>query len=285
MSKGRKRPILDPRLPTPDFRSGNRAMSKDISRILERWDFEPENVIVRLVKGDDGRNKIQLRLDLGLLQMELDGRPDGLRPEGHKSWLEYYQKKQKLHDEANPDAAAFELDDEDCERLWREGIQYYHRYLSAWHLKLYGICARDTARNLRVFSFVRANAQEDRNKLQFDQWRPYVIMMNARSVATPLLGEGKYAEALTVIESGIDGIRDFLDDYNQGHRGDECVELMNLERWREDIVASESRAAEARPKTAVELLRRTLQEAVTTERFEEAARLRDEIRRKTKAEG
>lgn len=258
-------------------------MSKDISRILKGWDFDSDEVNARIVKGDDGREKIQLRLDLGLLQMEMEGRPDGLRPEGHESWLEYYRKKQEAYDEVHPDLAAFALADEDCERLWREGVEYYHRYLSAWHMKLYDLCARDTARNLRLFSFVRAHARDDRNKLQFDQWRPYVIMMHVRSVATPLLREGKHAESLVAIESGIDGIRDFLDDYDQGDEGDECVELVNLERWREEIVAEEARAVEARPETPVELLRRKLREAVAAEQFEEAARLRDEIRRQAES--
>jgi len=258
--------------------TGDRTMSKDISKILEGWDYEPDDVIARLMEGDDGRKKIQLRLDLGVLQMELEGRPDGLRPEGQESWLDYYLARQKGHDEANPDEAGFELEDEDCERLWREAVQYYHRYLSAWHLKMYELCARDTARSLRLFSFVRSYANDDRNKLQFDQWRPYVIMMNVRSNATPLLKKDKHIEALAVIESGIDGIRDFLEDYEQAHRSEECVELTNLEQWREDVIARESRAAEARPETAIELLRRKMQEAVASEQFEEAARLRDEIR-------
>ena len=93
----------------------------------------------------------------------------------------------------------------------------------------------------------------------------------------------KYAESLAAIESGIDGIRDFLDDYGQADRTDECVELTNLERWREEIIAEEPRAAEARPETAIELLRHKLQEAVAAEQFEEAARLRDEIRRKAES--
>ncbi len=258
-------------------------MSKDISKILKGWDFDSDEVNARIIKGDDGRDKIQLRLDLGLLQMEMDGRPDGLRPEGHESWLEYYRKKQESYDEGHPDLASFELGDEDCERLWREGVEYYHRYLSAWHMKLYELCARDTARNLWLFSFVRAHAQDDRNKLQFDQWRPYVIMMHVRSLATPLLQQGKHAESLTAIESGIDGIRDFLDDYGQADQTEQCVELTNLERWREEIIAEETRTTEALPETPIELLRRQLQEAVAAEQFEEAARLRDEIRRKAES--
>ena len=66
-------------------------MSKDLTRLLSEWQFEPEDVLVRIVPGDDGRGKIQLRVDLGILQMEMDGRPDGVRPEGFDSWLDYYK--------------------------------------------------------------------------------------------------------------------------------------------------------------------------------------------------
>ena len=68
---------------------------------------------MRVVPGDDGREKIQLRIDMGLLQMEIDGRPDGTRPEGAASWLDYYFQKQRAHDAAHPDSASFELSEED----------------------------------------------------------------------------------------------------------------------------------------------------------------------------
>lgn len=256
-------------------------MSKDISHILADWGYVPDDVTVRIVKGDDGRDKIQLRVDMGLLQMELDGRPDGLRPEGGESWLAYYERQQQAYDAAHPDSAPFLLAEEDCVRLWREGVQYYHRYLSFWHLKLYDLCARDTARNLRLFAFVRAHARDDRYKIQFDQWRPYVIMMNARSVAEPLIQRKRFEQGLHAIEAGIDAIRDFLDEYRQSHRADECAELVSLEHWRDEILAKEQEAQEARPNSAIRILRERLDAAVAAEEFEKAARLRDKIRRLT----
>jgi hypothetical protein len=254
-------------------------MSNDLSRILNEWRFDPDTVMVRIVPGDDGRGKIQLRVDLGVLQMEMDGRPDGFRPEDFESWLAYYERQQQAYDETHPDSAPFVLSEEDCIRLWREGMQYYHRYLSFWHLELYELCARDTARNLRLFAFVRAYARDERHKAQFDQWRPYVVMMHTRAVATPLLQQRLYEEGLRVIEAGIEGIREFLDEYNQSERAEECVELVSLERWREELLSKEERAAAARPKSMTEILRRQLEAAVAAEEFEQAARLRDQIRK------
>ena len=175
-------------------------MSDDISKILRDWNFVPGEINARTVPGDDGREKIQLRLDLGVLQLEIDGRPDGRRVEGHESWLDFYRDRQQEHDRENPDAAPFMLEADDCQNLLREGIQYYHRYLSFWHLSRYEQCARDTNRNLRLLAFVREFARRPQDKLQFDQWRPYITMMHARAVAAPLVELDDLEPAIKAIE-------------------------------------------------------------------------------------
>src|SRR6201986_5065216 len=68
-----------------------RVMDFDISPLLDHWAYKPGQVVVRKFKGKDGKEKIQLRVDLGLLQMNADGRPDGKRPFGHNSLFDYYQ--------------------------------------------------------------------------------------------------------------------------------------------------------------------------------------------------
>lgn len=255
-------------------------MSLDITRILEGWSFEPDDVSVRIVRGDDGRDKIQMRLDLGLIQMEVDGRPDGQRPEGCDSWLEFFQRRQQAEAVAHPDAAPRLLETADCQLLMREGVQYYHRYLSFWHLKRYEMCARDTNRNLRLFGFVREYARHERDKRMFDQYRPYVTMMHTRAVATPLVELRDFAAALKTIEAGIEGVKQFLVDYEQTEKAGQVGELLFLEKWREELLADHPQLAdEPEPVDAVTPLRRQLEAAIAAERFEEAARLRDEIRR------
>jgi len=254
-------------------------VSKDIFNVLDGWAYEPDELSVRIITGDDGREKIQLRLDLGVLQMEMDGRPDGLRPEGAESWLDYYEERQREHAAAHPDSAPWRLDAEDCGRLLREGLQYYHRYISLWSLDRYELCARDTARNLRLFAFVRDHARTDRDKLQFDQFRPYVTMMHARAVATPLVKARNYAAALKAIDEGIAGIRQFFDEYGQSDQVSKCSELTFLERWRKDVASKKSGKAKRLPRDPLQALRKELEDAVAEERFEDAARLRDEIRR------
>ena len=254
-------------------------VSKDISHALAGWPFDPERMNVRIVQGDNGREKIQVRLDLGVLQIDFDGRPDGERVGEFESWFDHYLARQQAHDLANPDGPTLLLEPEDCLRLLREGVQYYHRYLSFWSLERYELCARDTARNLKVFAFVREYARNDRDKLQFDQWRPYVTMMHTRAVATPLVELRDYAAAIGAVDAGIEAIRQFLIDYEQLHRAEDCGELQQLIHWREEIVARQAGVPRLNTTVrTVETIRAELDSAIAEERFEDAARLRDEIR-------
>lgn len=259
-------------------------MNRDITPVLRDWDFNPDDVTVRTVEGDDGREKIQLRLDLGLMQMEVDGRPDGTRIEEYDSWLDLHRARQREHDKAHPDGAPYQLETEDCANLLREGVQYYHRYVSFWALKRYEQCARDTERNLRLILFVRDHAKLERDRLQFDQWRPYVAMMHARALATPLIEAGNEEAGLLVIDTGIERIERFLADYDRSDHADQVNELTFLKRWRR-AVAGMGRKGLPRPEEAeadddpIERLQHELDEAIEAERYEDAANLRDELQR------
>ncbi len=273
-------------------------MSNDISTILAEWPYLPDELTVRVIEGEDGRRKIQLRLDLGVLQMEFDGRPDGRRIHDAESWFEYHKKRQRDHDSANPDGAPYLLEPEDCAELLREGVQYYHRYICFWQLGFYELCARDTERNLRLFAFVRGHARHDRDKLRFDQWRPYVTMMHARAVATPLAELEQWDAVAGVLDAGIRGIERFLEEYNQGDQASQVGELIFLRRWKEEVAAKikgqgdesgesgESAALLAAPPVdRAASLRAQIAQAVSDERYEEAALLRDELQRLEKESG
>jgi len=260
-------------------------VSQDIHKLLEGWDFVPDEITVRSIEGDDGKEKIQLRVDLGLMQLEVDGRPDGRKIKGAESLLDWHRQQQREHDAANPDGVPYQLESEDCAALMREGVQYYHRYISFWHTERYELCARDTQRNLGLLKFVRDHAHYDRDKLQFDQWRPYVTMMHARAVGTPLIELKQWEAAIGAIESGIRGIERFLADYGQEEQADKIGELIFLKRWRKEIrersgIAGPSDSnGDAEADDQVTSLQEELAEAVDQERYEDAARLRDQLDR------
>ena len=241
-------------------------MSKDISPILADWGFEPEEMQVRLILGDDGREKLQRRLDLGLFQMELDGRPDGTRPHGRDSALEHFEA---LAAEAGD---GYALDEPALGELMREGVQYFQRYSALFHLERYDLVARDTTRNLRLFAFVVGHAADLRDRMQFDQYRPYVTMMRARALGLQALELRATREALDRIDEGIRGIRAFLREYGEAGSKANCPELDFLNRWRKQVERE-------RTLGPVERLEEQLARAIALEQFEEAARLRDQIQR------
>src|SRR5260370_13123028 len=67
----------------------NRGMSQDIDPALEGWEFKPGVVQARLVQARDGRQVLQMRVDLGVLQVEPARRPDGTRPPREASYFDY----------------------------------------------------------------------------------------------------------------------------------------------------------------------------------------------------
>src|SRR5690348_10258357 len=102
-------------------------MNQDLNPMMRDWPFEPGTIQVRTVVGDDGTLKLQLRLDLGILQMEMTGRPDGQTPFGCASLLEHYEKV-AARCASDGKGEIFRLTGDDCMKLQQEGIQFYHRY-------------------------------------------------------------------------------------------------------------------------------------------------------------
>src|SRR5436853_2292307 len=89
--------------------------NKDIASVLRGWDYEPGTINVRKVNGLDGSPKLQMRLDLGLLQMELTGRPDGLKPHGCESLLDYFEARLADHRRRNGTELGFQVTGTDCQ--------------------------------------------------------------------------------------------------------------------------------------------------------------------------
>src|SRR5436190_18113721 len=110
-------------------------MSLDLNTILKDWPHENRAIKVRKILGLDGRQKLQMRLDLGVLQMELTGRPDGVRPHGCESLLEYFEAQLKEHERINGTELGFHLTRRQCSQLREEAGMYYHRYLGLFVLE------------------------------------------------------------------------------------------------------------------------------------------------------
>ena len=251
-------------------KSSGKLPSKDITPVLKGWDYEAGTINVRKVTGADGLPKLQMRLDLGLLQMEMTGRPDGHRPHGFESLLEFYENKLTDHRRRNGTELGFHLDSDQCQSLREEAVMYYHRYLSLFVLEDFAGVVRDTARNLRVLDLCGKYAEEEQDRLVLEQYRPYITMMNARAQASILVDGGKFDDALKTIERGMEDIREFFSKFGQEEAYVQSNEVRVLKRFARDI-------RKKIPVSPLDRLKRKLDRAVKAEHYEEAARLRDKI--------
>jgi hypothetical protein len=258
---------------TPRPRRQAKAPSKDITPVLQSWEYEAGSINVRKVNGLDGSPKLQMRLDLGLLQMEMTGRPDGERPNGKESLLDLFEEQLRDHTASKGNGIGFSLTPEQCQMLREEAVMYYQRYLSLFVLEEYPGVIRDTDRNLRVLDICSKYAVEEQDRLVLEQYRPYITMMNARAKASMLVDDKRFGEALKCLDEGIEKIRGFYERFGQESAFERSNEVRVLKRFTKDI-------RRKLPVDPMERLRRRLDRAVREERYEEAAKIRDEIGRR-----
>ncbi len=251
-----------------------KGFSKDIVPLLKGWDYEPGTINVRKISGIDGAPKLQMRLDLGLLQMEMTGRPDGTRPHGCESLLEYFESQLKEHRTRNGTELGFHLTSSQCQSLREEAVMYYHRYLSLFVLEEFPGVVRDTARNLRVLDLCSKFAVNEQDRLVLEQYRPYITMMNTRARASLLFKERRYIEAMDAVKDGLSKIKDFFARFGQEEAYAHSNEVKVLKKFAREI-------RRKLPVDPMQKLQSQLERAVKREHYEEAARLRDEIKRKT----
>ncbi len=244
---------------------------KDIRNIIEGWEFVPDRVNVRKIIGDDGRPKIQMRLDLGLIQMEETGRPDGQQPYGWKSLLDYYLDLLQEHIAKYPLDTKFRLDREDCTALNGETMQFYQRRICFFQLGEYEAMARDAGHNLRVMDLIRDYAEDEEDRAASEQFRPFVLMQWTQARTLQKLKRKEYDEALARIEDGVEAIRAFLEQHHQDEMGQDPGEIQFLKSWSEEI-------REHKPLSRKERLEKQLNEAVAREHYEQAAMLRDRLK-------
>jgi hypothetical protein len=263
----------EPARETP-ARETERQVSKDILPLLKGWDYEPGTINVRKINGLDGRPKLQMRLDLGLLQMELTGRPDGAKPHGYDSLLEYYEDKLNDHRRINGSELGFHLTGIECQSLREEAVMYYHRYLSLFVLEEFTGVVRDTARNLKVLDMCGRYAINQEDRLVLEQYRPYITMMNVRAQASIQFNDKKFNAALETVTEGLDSIKEFFARFGQEEAFSRSNEVKILKKFARDI-------RKKLPVDPIQKLKTQLEKAVQREQYEVAAKLRDEIKRKT----
>lgn len=251
-------------------------MKKDITDLLQAWTFDPE-ANVRRIEGEDGIEKIQVRIDQGafqgILQLDLDGRPDGRRPYGNAFVLDHFRETlERYRHQHNADDKGFTLEPSDCKELFEEGARLYERYVFLLQLKDYERVIRDTERNMNLFRFVNRYAAQEDDRLNLEKWWPYILRINGTARAMTACAEEAYDRALAIVQETRERIAAC-----QTVEADEFH--AEMERSEEVLNELQREVEELRPLSRMEQLQRLQEEAVAREDFERAALLRDELRK------
>jgi excinuclease UvrABC helicase subunit UvrB len=130
---------------------------------------------------------------------------------------------------------------------------------------------RDTDRNLKVFDFVQRHAGAEEMSWALQQFRPQLLMMRIRARGVVAQKAGRYDQALQVVESGLEEIRQFYREHERLDLMEQSGEILSLESWLQEIQTK-------RPLSPRERLENALSEAVKNEDYEKAAQVRDALR-------
>jgi hypothetical protein len=239
------------------------ATPRDIDSLLKQWTFQPGEVNARLIKARSGREVLQMRVDMGVLQMETDLRPDGQRPNGAETYYDY------LVGEAIREGDSFRLSKEQCAEADREFVQYYHRRLCWLSLREYRRAARDADHSLAFMDFVRTHSPDEEWTLSHEQYRPFVLFHRVQSGALAALEEGGPEAAIGEINAGLGRFRELFARYDAEEQFADDELVRRLHEMRESV----RRRYEIGP-----TLDEQLAEAVRAENYELAAKIRDRIR-------
>jgi hypothetical protein len=237
---------------------------QDIDSLLREWPFQPGVISARLIEAGDGRQVLQMRIEMGLVQMEIQDRPDGDQPHGKPTFLAHIREVQEA------ETSGFSLSDEQCAEIDREFLQYYHRRICWLALREFDRAIVDADHTLGLMDFVRQHSTNQQWTLSHEQYRPFVLFHRTQAAALAELERAGPEAALKEVHHGMRMIREVFAsvDADEQFDDDELVrQLLELEDWiRKNYQISRT-------------LEEQLAEAVAREEYELAARLRDQISR------
>ena len=241
------------------------ARRQDIDRMLREWPYEPGEVSARLVRASDGRELLQMRVEMGILQLEVENRPDGQRPGGADTYFDY------LLGLATHEGDDFQLTAEQCAAADREFLQFYHRRICWLALREFHRAARDADHSLAFMDFVRDHSPDEEWTLSHEQYRPFVLFHRTQAAALAKLEESSPDEAIQELNGGLQRFRDLFTQYDAEEQFDDDELVQRLLELK-DTLREQYRI---KPSLAEQLA-----EAVAAEEYELAAKLRDELTRR-----
>jgi hypothetical protein len=254
-------------------------MRRDMDDAMQGWPYDPEpgEVIAREIRARDGRMVLQVRVELGVLQMEITGRPDGTRPHGFATYLDYLRYRAAGRGQApGGKAPPWTMLREHCTAADREFVQYYHRRVAWLAMPRYDKALLDADHTLALMDFVCRHGLDEEYIASHERFRGLVLFHRTQAATALALERRKPEEAIDVVREGIDRLTAHHEGWSAAHEQAETPNPSLIEQLH--VLEREIRKNFAVEKT----LREQLDEAVAVEDYERAARLRDQIRARTR---
>ena len=249
-------------------------MRRDVDEALQGWPYDPEpgEIIAREVRARDGRMVLQVRVELGLLQLEENGRPDGTRPHGFATYLDYLRYRAAGRGHGAGKGSPFRMSADHCTAADREFVQYYHRRVAWLALQRYDRALLDADHTLALMDFVCRHAGGHEYVASHERFRGLVLFHRTQAAAALALERRKPEEAIDAVREGADHLRAHQTEWAGDDDMPETPNQPLIDQL--EVLEHEIRKNFAVAKT----LREQLDEAVAREDYERAARLRDQIR-------
>lgn len=244
-------------------------MNGDLTRFLQEWPYDPEQNI-RLVDAEGGHQVLQVRQPLGIEQYELDGRPDGARPNGHDTMVDAVRTRLAEHVDAQGSETGFTLTHTECAAMQNEGVLFYYRYLMLYQLNDFDRVVRDTSHNLAICDLLQQFCDSDSDRVAVLQYKPYIYRMHAAAQAMRHIQLNDRAQARMTLKAAI-GVIQAMKEVDTPAFQFERVRSVNYLRSTLDKIDTEH-------DDPVDELASELADAVAREDYERAAELRDHIR-------
>jgi len=241
---------------------------QDIDAALQGWEFKPGVVQARLVQARDGRQVIQMRVDLGVLQIEPAGRPDGQRPHGYPTYFDYLRQQARTAARAG---RSFQLTEEHCMEADREFVQFYHRRICWLALRSYTQAVADADHTLGFMDFVRDHSPSEEFTLAHERYRGFVLFHRTQAAAAQAAEASDPEGAIDQIGEGMRALRAFFAAHDAEEQMEEDGMVQQLRKMEESLRQLHNINA---------TLREQLEQAVANEEYETAARLRDALKQR-----
>lgn len=236
--------------------------SQHLDHLLADWSYSSGRVLARQLLGADGRELLQIRVDMGILQLECSGRPDGVRPEGFDTYYDY------LVSLSVDEGESFQLDMEQCNEVDREFYQFYHRRICWLALKRYAEAMEDAQHTLRLMDFSSQHSPEEEWTLLHERHRPFVMFHRTQAAALVELEGTDPSRAMDCIDQGLEELSQVFEKHDASDFFEEDAFVGKLREMRASIAEHYELGL---------TLAEQLSEAIAAEQYELAAELRDRM--------